>query len=99
MRCLKPITLLSALAVVLFATVLSATQSAPKPATPQPADAPQAQATPPAGYAGSEACATCHTGYDASINASKHGFASNPKAPMGKLGCESCHGPGEAHMN
>ncbi|HEX8030665.1 MAG TPA: DmsE family decaheme c-type cytochrome [Vicinamibacterales bacterium] len=69
-----------------------------KPAAAAPA-AEQAPATPPPGYAGSEACATCHTGYDSSINASKHGQVHNPRSPAGKLGCESCHGPGEAHMN
>ena len=44
-------------------------------------------------------CATCHTGYDTSINASKHGLAKHPGTPVAKLGCETCHGPGEAHMN
>src|SRR5204863_5726541 len=77
--------------------------AAPKPAAPAapaPASAPaQAPTTPPPGYAGSEACATCHTGYDSSINASKHGQANNPRTPAANLGCESCHGPGEAHMN
>jgi DmsE family decaheme c-type cytochrome len=74
-----------------------------KPAAETPAAAttttPQAPAALPPGYAGAEACATCHTGYDASINASKHGQANNPRTPAAKLGCESCHGPGEAHMN
>jgi DmsE family decaheme c-type cytochrome len=70
-----------------------------KPAAPATPAAPQAPATPPAGYVGSETCATCHTGYDSSINASKHGHAMNPNTPAAKLGCETCHGPGEAHMN
>jgi DmsE family decaheme c-type cytochrome len=70
-----------------------------KPAAPAPAAPAQAPATPPPGYVGSETCATCHTGYDSSINASKHGFTSHPGTPMAKLGCETCHGPGEAHMN
>ncbi len=59
----------------------------------------QAPPTLPAGYAGSETCATCHTGYDTSIAASKHGQISNARTPAAAFGCESCHGPGEAHAS
>jgi DmsE family decaheme c-type cytochrome len=70
----------------------------PAPAAPQtPAAAPQAPATPQAGYVGTEVCATCHTGYDTSINATRHGLAKHPGTPAAGQGCESCHGPGEAH--
>jgi len=57
------------------------------------------QAQPPAqsGYLGSEACVVCHENYDKSIEATKHGFKGNALAPASKQGCESCHGPGEAH--
>jgi DmsE family decaheme c-type cytochrome len=51
------------------------------------------------GYIGGEACVTCHEGYDASVNRSKHAFARDPRTPAAKGGCESCHGPGEAHAN
>ena len=62
--------------------------------------APQtAPSTPQAGYIGAEACATCHEGYEASIKASKHGQAKDPRTPAAALGCESCHGPGEAHAS
>jgi DmsE family decaheme c-type cytochrome len=50
------------------------------------------------GYVGSETCVTCHEGYDASVNRSKHAFAKDPRTPAAKQGCESCHGPGEAHI-
>ena len=56
-----------------------------------------APAPPQAGYIGSEACATCHTGYDRSIAGSKHGQVRDPRTPAAAQGCESCHGPGEAH--
>ena len=53
--------------------------------------------TQPAGYVGQDACVTCHEGYDTTINATKHGFAKNPRTPLAAQGCETCHGPGEAH--
>ncbi len=63
------------------------------------ADAAQAVQAPQEGYAGSETCAVCHEGYDHSIAATTHGFAANPRTPMAQQGCESCHGPGEAHAS
>ena len=62
-----------------------------KPATPAPAAPAAAQAPKelPKGYVGSETCATCHTGYDTSINATKHGQAMNPRTPAAKMGCET----------
>ena len=53
--------------------------------------------TPQGGYAGTEICVTCHAGFDASINRTRHGFARDPRTPAAAQGCESCHGPGEAH--
>ncbi|MDP2390258.1 MAG: multiheme c-type cytochrome, partial [Acidobacteriota bacterium] len=65
-----------------------------------PADAPQqAAGTPPAGYVGADTCATCHEGYDKNVAGTKHGFKANPGTPAAQQGCESCHGPGEAHVN
>ena len=110
MPCPRPVTLLNLLAGALFAVVLasavtrsSIVEASAPPASPHAAvDAPQAvqaPATPPQGYAGTEACITCHEGYEASIKATKHGQARDPRTPMAALGCETCHGPGEAHMN
>lgn len=64
-----------------------------------PVPAQTAPATPQAGYVGSEACATCHENYDKNVGATKHGFAANARTPMAQQGCESCHGPGEAHAS
>jgi len=55
-------------------------------------------ATPPAGYAGSEACATCHED-------EVKKFPQNPHARMALqhgdngITCENCHGPGQAHID
>ena len=78
------------------AKVAPAVKAAEPAKVTEPAQAP---ATPPKGYVGSDMCATCHTGYDAAVNATKHGMSANARTPMAQLGCESCHGPGEAHMN
>ena len=58
-----------------------------------------AQQTPASGYVGAETCVGCHTGYDANVAPTKHGFAANSRTPMAQQGCESCHGPGEAHAS
>jgi DmsE family decaheme c-type cytochrome len=68
------------------------------PATPPPSSQPQAT-TPPAGYAGTDTCVTCHEAQGKSITHSKHGQAKNPRTPAATLGCESCHGPGQAHVD
>jgi DmsE family decaheme c-type cytochrome len=57
------------------------------------------QAPAQSGYAGSDTCVVCHDGYDRTINDTKHGFAQNARTPAATQGCESCHGPGEAHAN
>lgn len=73
--------------------------AATEPAASQTPQAVQAPATPAKGYIGAEACATCHEGYDKTVDATKHGFKANERTPMAKMGCESCHGPGEAHAS
>ena len=88
-----------------------ASAAAAAPAPPMAASAPQtpaAPAAPPAaaaqpavqpGYLGSDSCVVCHENYDKTIEATKHGFKGNAMAPASKQGCESCHGPGEAHAS
>src|SRR6185295_130217 len=69
----------------------------PQAAAAKPA--PQAPAAPPAGYAGSDTCLTCHSDKEGTIKGTKHGQAKNPRSPEATHGCESCHGPGQAHVD
>jgi DmsE family decaheme c-type cytochrome len=62
----------------------------------QPAATP-AQAPPPANYVGDDTCTTCHT--DKSLKGTRHGEAADPRTPAAQHGCESCHGPGKAHVD
>lgn len=52
-----------------------------------------------AGYAGSDACALCHTTEATTLTGTKHGQTNDPRSPAATRGCESCHGPGQAHID
>ena len=72
------------------------------PAQTPPTQTPAAQAPPgqlPPGYAGTDTCVLCHEAEAKSITHSKHGQVKDPRSPAAKLGCESCHGPGQAHVD
>lgn len=46
---------------------------------------------------GPETCLTCHE--DKALTGTAHGRRADPRTPMAKEGCESCHGPGQAHVD
>jgi DmsE family decaheme c-type cytochrome len=48
------------------------------------------------GYVGESTCMTCH---DEKLGGTAHGLTSNPRTPAATHGCESCHGPGKAHVD
>ena len=50
------------------------------------------------GYVGADTCVTCHDAEGASLSHTEHARAANPRTPMAAIGCESCHGPGKAHV-
>src|SRR5262245_39067608 len=51
------------------------------------------------GYVGSDTCVTCHTDKGDSLKGTKHAQVHNPRTPAATQGCESCHGPGQAHVD
>jgi DmsE family decaheme c-type cytochrome len=54
---------------------------------------------PAPGYVGEETCLTCHEDQKKGYHGSPHARAANPRTPAAKQGCESCHGPGQAHVD
>ena len=95
--------LASAVAVMVLAAGSSAEAQKLKPFAGHAglqAQAQSAQQTPPAGnanvYVGEATCLTCHDNHYAGT---AHGLKSNPRTPAAQMGCESCHGPGKAHVD
>ena len=64
-----------------------------------PESPPSTRQAPQTGYVGAETCVGCHENYDTTVTPTKHGFKANERTPMAQRGCESCHGPGEAHAS
>jgi DmsE family decaheme c-type cytochrome len=85
-------------AIAQAARSLPLSRVAPSPvaqAQPQPQGAGQTAAAAPAGYAGEETCLACHEGQ--SYSGTAHGLRFKERTPAANHGCESCHGPGQAH--
>ena len=72
-----------------------------------PAKATAAKGAPPAApaaavaqageYVGQDTCLTCHE--DRNYKGTLHATTYNPRTPASTQGCESCHGPGKAHVD
>ncbi len=89
----------------LFTAVTVATSNTGQVAAPKPSAPTTAAATPTAppsaqpGYAGSDTCVTCHSDMESTLKGSKHAQALNLRTPAAQQNCESCHGPGQAHVD
>ena len=66
----------------------------PAPAQPQT----RIEVVATSGYVGSDTCVVCHTQRE-SLKGTAHAQAKNPRSPAATHGCESCHGPGQAHVD
>jgi DmsE family decaheme c-type cytochrome len=87
--------------------VAQAAGSQTKPSTPPPSGS-QAKPTAPAtgsqptatqgGYVGTAKCLECHEEQGEKLKGTPHAQAKNPRSPAATHGCESCHGPGQAHV-
>ncbi len=71
-------------------------------AAPAGADTPKrpaVAATQPADYVGAETCLTCHEDKGRGLEGTPHARARDPRSPAAAHGCETCHGPGKAHVD
>jgi DmsE family decaheme c-type cytochrome len=101
-RTLGPtVTIAGALALWLAVMVTVGAAALPRQ-NPQPGAtaAPAAQAAAPAGgYVGEDTCLTCHEDAGKGYKGTPHARAKDPRTPAAGKSCESCHGPGQQHVD
>jgi DmsE family decaheme c-type cytochrome len=87
------------IAVMVSVSVSAATRQNGAPAPKAPETVTAATTTQATGFVGEETCLTCHEDQKKGYHGSPHARAANPRTPAAKQGCESCHGPGQAHVD
>ena len=100
-------------ALVLWLGVVIAVGANTSPRKEGPAQTPEvaptaAKAAPPASvaqskvsadeYVGEAKCLECHEDQEKGYRSTPHGRAQNQRTPAAKNSCETCHGPGKAHV-
>jgi DmsE family decaheme c-type cytochrome len=86
-------TALATLGVAVIGLAAADSRSTPAPKAPA--------VTQTTGLVGDETCATCHETQAKGLHESLHGKAQNSKTPAATEGqaCETCHGPGQKHVD
>ena len=89
-RSFKVVFLLWAVLIAGLSSARVSTTPAPQAQTPPGQKPPQVvvQVLPPAGYAGTDTCITCHTDHEATLKGTQHARAKNPRTPAAAQGCE-----------
>jgi len=88
----------ASLAALVLAAGLTLVDAAALRAEGSEAQQQPAAPAPSGDFVGDDTCLTCHT--DQSVKGSAHGRAADPRTPAGTgWTCESCHGPGQAHVD
>ena len=90
--------LMTAFTLVWLAVTGVAAAGSRSPAAPKNDAAAVTQTT---GFVGDETCATCHDTEAKALRATLHGKAQNTNTPAAQecRACETCHGPGQKHVD
>ncbi len=101
-------------ALVIWLGVVIAVSASTSPRQERPAETPKAAPTAakaaapasgapaqvsPGEYVGEEKCLECHEDQGKGYHGSPHARAQNQRTPAAKNTCETCHGPGKAHVD
>jgi DmsE family decaheme c-type cytochrome len=89
--------LLTATVFLLAVAINAAPHGAAASASAAAPQTPVSQSPPPQ-YVGSDTCVACHSDMEKGLIGTAHGNAAHPRSPAAAQGCESCHGPGERHV-